>query len=135
VCYAAFLLSIRRLQADHIGTSFFYVLTLVSLVTAVILGAEVWRAGHTFTIPDRQTLLSLLALGLFSQSVGWILISHALPGMRASLSGFILLLQPALAFVWDVLLFQRPTSLLNWVGVALALAAIYIGTVMRKPSN
>lgn len=135
VCYAAFLLSIRKLQKDHMGTSFFYVLTLVSLVTAAFLGAEVWRGGHSFRIPDRQTLLSLAALGLFSQSVGWILITHALPGMRASLSGFILLLQPALAFVWDVLLFQRPTSLLNWAGVALALAAIYIGTVMQSPSR
>jgi drug/metabolite transporter (DMT)-like permease len=107
----------------------------VSLVTAVFLGAEVLREGYSFRIPDRQTFLSLAALGLFSQSVGWILISHALPGMRASLSGFILLLQPCLAFVWDVLLFQRPTSWLNWVGVVLTLAAIYIGTVMRRPSN
>jgi len=135
VCYAGYLLSIRRLQADQRGVSFFYVLTLVSLVTAVFLGLEVWREGHSFGIPDLQTLLSLGALALFSQSVGWILIAHALPGMRASLSGFILLLQPSLAFVWDVLLFQRPTSLLNWIGVVLALAAIYIGTVMRIPSK
>ena len=135
VCYAGFLLSIRRLQAAQMGISFFYVLTLVSLVTAIFLGLEVWREGHAFTIPDLQTLLSLMALGLFSQSVGWILITHALPGMRASLSGFILLLQPSLAFIWDVALFQRPTSLLNWVGVVLALAAIYIGTVMRASSR
>lgn len=135
VCYAGFLLSLRKLQKDHLGISFFYVLTLVSLVTAVLLGAEVWRRGDSFRIPDRQTLLALIALGLFSQSVGWILISHALPGMRASLSGFILLLQPSLAFVWDVLLFQRPTSMPNWIGVALALAAIYIGTVIRSPSK
>jgi drug/metabolite transporter (DMT)-like permease len=133
-CYAGFLLSIRRLQADHIGVSFFYVLTLVSLITAALLAFEVWREGHSFKIPDLQTLLSLAALGLFSQSMGWILITHALPGMRASLSGFILLLQPSLAFVWDVLLFQRPTNMLNWIGVGLALAAIYTGTVMRRPS-
>ena len=29
VCYAGFLLSLRRLQTDHLGVSFFYVLTLV----------------------------------------------------------------------------------------------------------
>jgi drug/metabolite transporter (DMT)-like permease len=135
VCYAGYLLSIRRLQADQIGISFFYALTLVSLVTAALLGLEVWREGHSFGIPDLQALLSLGALALFSQSVGWILIAHALPGMRASLSGFILLLQPSLAFVWDVLLFQRPTTLLNWIGVVLALAAIYIGTVTRAPQS
>ena len=70
---------------------------------------------------------ALLALGGFSQVAGWLLITNALPKMRASLSGLILLLQPALAFVWDVLLFQRPTTALNWTGVGLALAAIYLG--------
>ncbi len=134
-CYSGFLLSLRKLQADHIGISFFYVLTLVSLVTAAMLGAEVWRGGHSFWIPDLQSLLALLALGLFSQSVGWILITNALPCIRTSLSGFILLLQPALAFVWDVLFFQRPTDPTNWIGVILALAAIYVGTVMRSKNN
>ena len=41
--------------------------------------------------------------------------------------------QPSLAFVWDVLLFQRPTSLMNWVGVSIVLFAIYLGSV--KPSQ
>jgi drug/metabolite transporter (DMT)-like permease len=39
----------------------------------------------------------------------------------------ILLLQPALAFIWDVLIFNRPTDILNWTGVVLTLAAIYMG--------
>jgi drug/metabolite transporter (DMT)-like permease len=134
-CYSGFLLSLRKLQADHMGISFFYVLTLVSLVTAAMLGMEVWRGGHSFRIPDFQSLLALSALGLFSQSLGWILITNALPCLRTSLSGFILLLQPALAFVWDVLFFQRPTDLINWAGVALALAAIYIGTVIRSQNK
>ena len=86
-------------------------------------------------LPDTRsrTFLSLAALGLFSQSAGWILIANALPRMRASLSGLILLLQPALAFIWDVFFFQRPTRWINWIGVAIVLAAIYLGTV--KPSN
>jgi drug/metabolite transporter (DMT)-like permease len=135
LCYAGFLLSLRKLQADHLGISFFYVLTLVSLLTAILLGVEVWRGGHTFWIPDLQSLLALVTLGLFSQAVGWILITNALPCIRASLSGFILLLQPALAFVWDVLFFQRPTVLINWIGVGLALVAIYLGTVIRSQNK
>jgi drug/metabolite transporter (DMT)-like permease len=61
------------------------------------------------------------------------LIANALPAMLASLSGFILLLQPALEFVWDVAIFQRPTSLTNWIGVCIVLFAIYFGSV--KPSQ
>jgi drug/metabolite transporter (DMT)-like permease len=35
VFYAAFILSLRKLQADQMGASFFFVLLLVSLSTAV----------------------------------------------------------------------------------------------------
>ena len=133
VCYAGFLLSIRKLQSDQQGVTFFSVLTMVSLTTAGYLALEVMRIGAAFDIPDSRTLLALIALGFFSQFAGWLLITNALPHIRASLSGLILLLQPALAFVWDVLFFQRSTSLLNWAGVAIALIAIYLGAY--RPNN
>ena len=132
VCYAGFLLSLRQLQADQMGTSFFYVLMMVSLATAAFLGADIIYNQGSFQIPDLQSLLALLSLGLLSHTVGWLLITNALPNIRASLSGLILLLQPALAFVWDVSFFQRPTTLLNWLGVAIALVAIYMGMARQS---
>ena len=135
VCYAGFLLTLRKLQTDQIGVSFFYVLMMVSFTTVIFLGAEIYHSDSTFKIPDLQSLLALAALALFSQSVGFILITNALPKIRASLSGLILLLQPALAFVWDVLFFQRPTTLVNWLGVMLALAAIYLGMAGQSASD
>ena len=129
VCYAGFILTLRKLQSKQTGSSIFYVLMLVSFMSAVFLGMEILRAGDTFSIPDLQTFLALGALGLFSQSIGWILIANALPKIRASLSGVILLLQPALAFLWDVLFFHRPTRWVNWTGVIIVLIAIYLGTV------
>lgn len=134
VCYAAFLLSLRKLQSDQTGLSFFYVLMMVSLAASAFLALEIFRHGDTFIIPDLQSFYALVALGLFSQTIGWMLITHALPVILASLSGFILLLQPALAFVWDVLIFQRPTSLANWAGVFIVLMAIYFGSVKSSPS-
>jgi drug/metabolite transporter (DMT)-like permease len=129
VCYAGFILSLRKLQSDQAGLSVFYVLLVVSMASTVFLALEIWRAADTFRIPDLQSLLALAALGLFSQSIGWILIANALPKIRASLSGLILLLQPALAFIWDVLFFHRPTTWINWTGVFIVLVAIYLGTV------
>lgn len=133
VFYAAFLLSLRKLQSGQAGLSFFYVLTMVSMVSSAFLALEIFHNGDTFNIPDLQSFFALAALGLFSQTIGWMLIANALPAVLASLSGFILLLQPALAFIWDVLIFQRPTSLINWVGVSIVLFAIYFGSV--KPSR
>jgi drug/metabolite transporter (DMT)-like permease len=135
LCYAAFLLFLRKLQLDQAGKSRYYVLMVVSLLSALCLAAEVLRIGASFQIPDAQSLAALLALGGISQVVGWLLITNALPNIRASLSGLILLLQPALAFVWDVLLFQRPTTALNWTGVGLTLAAIYLGAVQTSKQS
>lgn len=135
VCYAGFLLSLRQLQADQMGTSFFYVLMMVSLTTAAFLGTGMVYKGDSFQIPDLQSMLVLLCLGLLSHTVGWLLITNALPKIRASLSGLILLLQPALAFGWDVLLFQRPTTPLNWLGVVIALVAIYMGMARQSATG
>ena len=133
--YAAFLLILRKLQSDQAGVSFFYVLMMVSFCTVFFLAAEMVCSQSSFKIPDLQSFFALIALGLFSQSIGWILITNALPKVRASLSGLILLLQPSGAFVWDVLFFQRPTTLVNWLGVLLALTAIYLGMTGQSASD
>jgi drug/metabolite transporter (DMT)-like permease len=126
VCYTVFLLTLRKIQSEE-NHSIFSSLMIVSISCAIFLGIKMHYAGDSFTIPDFKSLLSLLGLGLFSQTIGWVLIANALPKIRASFTGLILLLQPALAFIWDVLIFGRPTDLLNWTGVALTLAAIYMG--------
>lgn len=135
VLYASFLLSLRKLQASMEKSSFFYVLMLVSLATAFFLAIEMIRSGNSFEIPGIKSFLALASLGLFSQVIGWILIANALPQVRASYSGLILLIQPALAFVWDVLFFQRSTTLINWAGVVLALLAIYFATIRKAKTG
>ena len=65
----------------------------------------------------------MVALGLMSQTVGWLIITR----IPAAIAGLILLLQPSLAFVWDVIFFDRQTSTMAWSGVILALSAIYMG--------
>lgn len=127
LCYSGFLLSLRKLQAERGGFSIFYFLMLASLASSVFLGIKALCAGLSFTIPDATSWISLIALGLFSQTVGWVLIANALPKIPASYAGLVLLLQPALAFIWDVLIFARRTSALNWIGAVVVLAAIYLG--------
>ena len=132
VCYTAFLLSLRKIRSDDTH-SLFSTLMIVSLSCACFLGLKMLHAGDSFTIPNVRSLAALLGLGLFSQTIGWVLIAHALPKMRASHAGLILLLQPSLAFIWDVLLFNRPTNTLNWIGLIITLAAIYMGLTGKAP--
>ncbi|MGH8281010.1 MAG: EamA family transporter, partial [Gammaproteobacteria bacterium] len=61
-------------------------------------------------------------------------ISSSIHKVRASQVGLILLLQPVCAFMWDVLFFGRRFTAVEIVCAVLALAAIYLGSVRRKPA-
>ena len=131
LCYTFFLLGLRKIQTDK-SQSFFSTLMAISLLCSLFLGSKVFFSESSFSIPDTTSLLALLALGLFCQTIGWALIAGAMPKIRASFTGLILLLQPTLSFVWDVLIFNRPTDLLNWLGVIFTLIAIYLGLTGRN---
>ena len=135
VAYTLFLLALRKLQSGQTETITFYGMMILSFAAAVFLGIQAAYSGDAFTIPDTRSWTALLLLGLTAQGIGWILISNALPRIRASLAGLILLLQPSLAFIWDVLLFQRATSTLNWIGVVIAITAIYLGMAKNSDDN
>lgn len=130
--YAAFILLLRKIQQLEGNISFIFTLLLVSVFTSMILGPLAWASGKSFAIPSLGSLGSLVGLALFSQTIGWAFISRSLPHVIPSLAGLILLLQPALAFLWDVLIFDRQTSIIQSVGIVIVLAAIYLGTRSSK---
>jgi len=125
--YAGFIICLRKIHSDQNQPSFFYNLMLISFVATICLALEMVLSDNPFTIPDMRNLAILLSLAFFSQVLGWLLITNAMPKIRTSLTGFILLLQPALSFIWDVLFFSRPTDLINWLGILITLTAIYMG--------
>ncbi len=133
--YTGFLIVLRKLQSHASKPSAALSLMVVSFSTALYLALEMIRAGESFAIPDLQSGFSLVALGLMCQTMGWLMITRSLPRIPAAIAGLLLLLQPSLSFVWDVLFFKRATSTMAWAGVILALSAIYLGaTSSRKVS-
>ena len=134
VAYAVYLLSLRRVQLRRVHLDASQVLCLNSLLCALVLAVVVGIEGSGYAIPDTQSWLALLGLGLFGQVLGWVLIARAMPHLPASLVGLLLLLQPALSFVLDVILFARPTGALDWIGLTLSLLGIFVGSVRMKQS-
>lgn len=132
VFYTGFLMVFRRIQSEPGSPPVVYTLMVVSFATALFLGLEIIRTGESFAIPNMSSLSSLVGLALMSQTLGWLLIGQSLPKIPAAVAGLILLLQPSLSFVWDVLFFNRETSAMAWTGVFLALCAIYIGATSSK---
>ncbi len=137
IFYTGFLVVLRKLQSHPDSPSAAFNLMVVSLATALFLAMEMVRSNDSFAVPDVQTLVCLGALGLMCQAVGWLSIARSLPRIPAAIAGLILLLQPSLSFVWDVLFFHRETSPTAWAGVVLALSAIYLGATSGsvKPSS
>ncbi|MCG8333173.1 MAG: DMT family transporter [Proteobacteria bacterium] len=129
--YAAFLICLRNLQGKEKNAPVFYYQVILLLSCTIFLGGKVYVSGESFVIPSSTSLASLLGLGFLSQAVGWVIISFSLPKVQASLAGLILLLQPSLSFVWDVLFFDRPTGLIGWLGLSIVMVAIYL-SAFRK---
>lgn len=127
--YGAFLLSLRGARRESNRLSAVANLACVTVVTATLLSAVALVKGESLRIPDPRTFVILAAYGVLCQAMGWIIISRTLHLVDASRAALILLLQPALTFGWDVVLFRRPTAALEVGGAALAIAAIYLGSV------
>ncbi|WP_300614796.1 DMT family transporter [Dokdonella sp.] len=129
VSYAIYMLTTRHAQrSGHVRLPPAQLLCVTSLLCALVLGLAVLVEGERFTLPDAQTWWSLLGLGFFGQVFGWVLLTRAMPRLPASLIGLLLLLQPALSFVFDVILFARPTRTTDWIGVGLSLLGIFVGS-------
>jgi drug/metabolite transporter (DMT)-like permease len=135
LCYATYLLLMGRPQARAGALSPLANLTIICWITIPILGGGSFLQGQSLALPDLRTGGLLLAYAAGSQVLGWWLISSGLPYLDASRAGLLLLLQPALAFLWDILFFQRPTTIVEGVGAAMTMGAIYLGTMGRSKYN
>jgi drug/metabolite transporter (DMT)-like permease len=130
--YTVYLLSFRRALSGHTRLSAAQFLGLMSLLSAALLGLWGMAEGDGFALHGVRDWGALLGLGLFGQVLAWLLMVRAMPRLPASLVGLLLLLQPALAFVLDVLLFHRATSAGDWLGLLLALAGILLGALRPR---
>ncbi len=126
--YAAYILSLRRARALEPEGSPARDLALASLMATVLLGLISGAEGTSLVIPTFYDAGLLVGYAVVAQVIGWVLISGSLPYVPPSRVGLILLLQPFLAFVWDVLFFARPTTGRELIGAGLVLVAIFLGS-------
>lgn len=132
VLYACFVLTLRKSQSIENPLSPMANITVISWVTMVVLAVEGLWQGQSFALTNLSTASALVGYGLVGQVLGWVWVTRGLKSTPASLAGLILLLQPTLAFNWDIVFFDRPTDALDFFGAALALGAIYLGTRGRR---
>lgn len=127
LAYAGYLLSLRGFQIRHHGIRAEARLLQVCVLCALMLGTVNLIEGNSFAIPNTGSLISLVALGIFCQVLGWLLITRGMTLLPAGLVGLLLLVQPAASVVWDMLLFGLRLEILQILGTLMALVGIYLG--------
>ena len=126
--YAGYLLSLREARRDSDYPMPIREVAVVSAICALLLGLSAAAEGQSLAIGKFEDAVWLMAYGIFSQGIGVILIASSLRQVSTTEAGLALLLQPTLSFVWDVLFFARPMTIIELVGATVALAAIYLGS-------
>jgi len=130
--YSCYIVTLRRLQTKADFLDIIWNMIAISLLTAFIMAAEIIIFKESFVIENNKSFLFLLAYGVLQQSLGWVLIGGSLPHLKVSTAGLILLLQPSLSFVWDIIFFNRVTTGLDIAGVCIAIGAIYLGSAVKS---
>ncbi len=128
VSYAGYLLTLRRSRQGSEHKLPTREVAVISLVTALFLGASALVEGESLAITTVDDAVWLVCYGILSHCIGWMFIASSLPHVTTTEAGLALLLQPTLSFVWDVLFFARPMTATELAGATIALVAIYLGS-------
>lgn len=133
--YAGFVLSLRSLQSDPDSPAPSVNLGYASVWTAMGSVALALITGQTdfWVIESPRMAITLMAYGVVCQAIGWLVITRAAPSLPAALVGLFLLLQPTLAFVWDVAFFDRATSWFDVAGLTLVLVGVFLASFRKAP--
>jgi len=129
--YAGFLITLRGAGSTAMPMNTYMSMTFVTGITGLFLLIMALITGESLVISGSKAWFSMLGLGLMCQGLGWIIITTAMRIVPLTIGGLLLLLQPALSYVWDLSLFDKPAIPMELTGAVIALAAIYLGTLKK----
>src|SRR5688500_8969227 len=96
------------------------------MVVSILAGSLL---GELDPVPSWPSHGWLVAVGITSQSIGYLIISISLPRLPAALVSIILLAQPVATVVIARILLDETPSVAQLLGVGLVVAGIAVATV------
>ena len=123
--YAGYLLVIRRATPDRRPAAPVAIATAVTAVCALAFGTV---AGDIDLVPSLPSHAYLLALGILSQSIGYLLIQASLPVLPAVITSVLLLVQPVTTVFLGAILLRELPSPAQLLGVILVIGGIALAT-------
>lgn len=131
--YAIYFLSLKMLSNKYPGISSTASLGMVCLLGALVLGIYMLLyQPSSFSIPNGRSLACILCNSVMSQVFGWWLITSGIRHLNLSLSGLLMLIQPALTFLGDCVFLGRNTQWFQLLGCIVLLAAVYVTMLGEK---
>lgn len=125
--YAAYLLLIRRSGRDERRPA--GPVAIATFATMLVAGGIGVPLGELQLAPTLPAHGWLLAYGVTSQSLGYLLISISLPRLPAVVTSIILLAQPVATVGLSMVLLGETPSVLQLIGVALVIGGIAAATM------
>ena len=139
VCYAAYNVGIKRSQAEagagRARVPVEQVLCCAAFGSALCLGLIGWAEGEAFAPPSLRSWGVLLALAAFGHCLSWVLISHAMGVLPVALAGLLLLAQPIVAYLLDVVFLDISISPRQWLGLAVSLTGIFVAGMKSRQDH
>ena len=136
VAYAAYNIGIKRSQAEAVlpgqRAPVEQVLCIAAFGSAACLWLLCLAEGSALAPPDARSWAILLALAAVGHCLSWVLISRAMATLTVAMAGLLLLAQPIVAYLLDVLVLDLDASPRQWWGLAVSLAGIFVAG-MRRP--
>jgi drug/metabolite transporter (DMT)-like permease len=127
VCYAAYLLTIRRGGRDgRRPAGPVAIATGIVVICSFVIGRVV---GDLDLTPGPPSIFWLVMLGVTSQSAGYLLISVSLPRLPAIITSVILLCQPVMSMALAMVLLGESPSSTQLLGVAFVVGGITAATI------
>lgn len=129
--YAGYVVFLKKVQTLDDAPDMKSNMVQICLTSSVVLFLYALFAQETIMVHQFNDLLCLFMYGLIGQCIGWMMISRGLPHTKISVAGFLILLQPTFSFIWDMIIFHRPTPMIEVAGALITLLAIYASIVSR----
>ncbi|MBE2987210.1 DMT family transporter [Campylobacter sp. RM12920] len=131
-CLAISMLFVKKSQEAQ-KISIFSLMFILSISGAIsLLPVSIIIDSLNFFPKNFKELGLVFIYGAIMQCVAWGLIAYCVPLLSLSLTGLLLLSEPVAALLIDAFLLDKFITKFQWLGAAITMFAIYLGSIKNK---
>lgn len=130
-CLALSMSSIRKTHQNE-AVHLMPLMLILSVAGAIALLPMAWWDNQPFLPISMRDIGLVLVYGIVMQCLAWGLIAYSIGRLSLALTGLILLSEPVAALMIDVWILDKPIVLIQYIGCAITLFAIYSGSIRKK---